>query len=314
MQFILSLRLRILYRTLAHAGWGLMLFVFLLSTVGILNFVYEVIEKPAYWWGFVLLLPALMWHFARKDRNFLLISGLPIKGVLMTDYFLVSFLPLCLLGLSNNWVAFGVLILGIIGLSFVPIPQKSKIVQINPALNWLPISFFEWRAGFRQNLAVLIFIYLITLVNCCFWEGGLVLSVLFLAGILASFYDFIENKDLLQQTFSTQNAFYKKLKQHLIITFLFILPHLLAYLAFFVKYWPIALACVLFLLSIVAFSLALKYALWYPDRKRVVQGIQHGLFVVGLLSAIFAVVSLGWLVILCRKANRNMNTYFSPTC
>jgi hypothetical protein len=309
MLFLLKLRLLILYRTLAHAGWFLMLFTLLLCSVPIINFGYTVIEKPEYWWGFVLLAPALLWHFNRKDRNFLKIAGIPIQAVLLTDYFLIGFLPICFLCLSKNWLGVLSLTVGTILLTFVPIPQKSMVIQSNYVLPWIPLDFFEWRTGFRKNFYVLILMYFITLANCV-WIGGLLLSVLFLASFLVSFYDFIENKDLLQKTFSIHNAFYKKLQKHLLLTLVFITPHTLVYLFFNQEYWAIALACVCFLLAMVAFSMALKYEKWYVTRQRVVQGVPHGVFLASLISAIFTPFALGWLIWLCIKANQKMNLSF----
>jgi hypothetical protein len=309
MLFVLKLRLRILYRTLAHAGWGLMFFTLLLCSVPIINFAYILIEKPEYWWGFVLLTPALMWHFSRKDHNFLKIADFPLQAVLLTDYFLINFLLISFLCLSKNWIGALLLFLGTILLTFVPIPQKSINIQSNNSLSWIPLEFFEWRTGFRKHFYGLIFIYIITLANCI-WIGGLILSVLFLASLLVTFYDFIENKDLLQKTFSTKNAFYKKLQKHLFLTLAFITPHTLVYLFFNQQYWTIALASTCFLLIMVAFSMALKYEKWYITRQRVVQGVPHAVFMVSLISAIFTPFALGWLIWLCIKANKNMNNYF----
>jgi hypothetical protein len=310
MKHIFHLRLRILYRTLSHAGWGLMLVTTLLCSVVIIKFTSAVIDNPTYWWGFVLLFPALTWHFSRKDRNFLLISGQNMQGVLMTDYFLASIIPLGLLCFSSNWKGLGVLILGIIGLSFLPIPQKKRFESFNPALTKIPLVFFEWRCGIRQNYWMLILVYIGTLGNCV-WVGGLVLSVLFLGGILASFYDFIENKDLMQHFFSQNKAYYHKLKNHLALTTVFILPHVVVYLVFNPTFWAIAFACWCFLVGLIAFSMGLKYANWYVGRQRVVLGMQHSLFVVGFLSAIFLPMSVGWMIWLNFKAHKKMLNEFA---
>lgn len=311
MAHFIFIRLRLFYRNLAAAGWGLMLVAVLLMLGPLLAFFAKIFDTPSLWWGLALAAPILSWHFKRTDGRFLKKLDLPLRPVLWLEYALASLPAAALLLASSNFGGLALLI-GIVGvLPFLPLRDRKSGESIaNFDLNWLPDWAFEWRAGIRR-MGYGFWVFWLCALAGSWWIGTLPLFGFLWGLMILSLYESVEPKEILQRHFARPADFWTKMARQTGLSCAFLLPHALLFLLFNAHYWYFLLAIFGFAALTTGFSMACKYAVWHPGRRRVEQSLLSGLFVFFTVSAIFTPVALGWFAWKSLAASRRLRLYFS---
>lgn len=307
----LKIRARLLVRSLADAGWGLLAVAGLLVAGMSLPFLLKIAHEPRPIWGVVLALPAVLLHFSRRDGRFLQQVGLPLCPTLAAEYFLVSAPGLLLLIFSKNFWGIAALLACVAALPFVPLAnRKSDDRANNFRLDWLPAWAFEWRAGIRQA-GIGFWVLWVGGLSISWWVGGLPLAGFLFAAMAMSFFENVESREILQQRFARRGTFWQATLRHVGLGCLFLLPHALLFLAFNFQFWYFVPAIFAFVGLTVAFAFALKYAGWHPGRQRVGQSVPSGMFVLLAVSAIGSPAALFWWVWKARQADSVLKKYFA---
>ncbi len=306
----LKIRLNLLIRALHLAGWGYLLVAILACSGVILSFFGSVMASPTPEWGLAFSLPTLLWHYYRQDKRLLHHLHLPIKPILWAEYGFGSIPAAILLIFSKNWLGLAVLVACIAAIPFIPFSSKAnQDLSKKITLNWIPVWAFEWKSGIRRMSWVGILLWWGSLIGS-WWIGTLPLFAFLYGTAIMSFYEDVEPKEILIQTFEVKYGLLKKIGQHMVLANLLIAPQAVIFIIFNVQYWYFLLAIVVFVSMVTCFSLASKYAGWYPRRQKVAQSILSGLFVLCTVSAIFTPVALGWVGWKTWVAHQNMQRWF----
>ncbi len=305
-----KIRIRLFFRNLQQAGWGILLVALVLCAGVIISFLSKIMEKPLPIWGILLAVPVFLWHFQRRDGRFLQQIGLAARPVFWLEYGLVSVPAAVVLIFGENWKGLILLGLCIFLTPFFPLPdKKSDDKTTNFSLDFLPGWAFEWKSGIRQTGYGFCFFWLLGLAGS-WWVGTLPLFAFLFGTMLISFFENIENKEIMQSQFAKSGGFWQKTAKNVLFADLLFLPHALVFLIFNFQYWYFLLAIFGFISLMTAFSVAAKYANWYPGRRRASNSLLSGLFVFFTVSAIFTPVAIAWWVWKAWQAQKMLNKYF----
>ncbi len=300
--FLLGLRLRQIYRACAEVGF-LLLFPLAMFALMALRMM-ELLSKTQHLaWALIVPLLALSVHFKRKDANFLTQLCLRKKVVYAFEYALLA-LPMAII--VAFFQPFTTVLLGVFGSVMVAfLPQKEKKSSVSSLLsyNFIPLSLFEWRFGFRrENLGVIfIILYVLALIGSA-WEGAILVFALFSSFCLISIYDFCEPKEWLTASFSL----WKKLKLHLLAWSLLLLPHAFACWFWHPTLWYFPLIAWYFGAMLIAFCLAYKYKVWSPFRHQVNNAMAAYIFIGMMLTIFISPACIFAIAYYWRKSLRNV--------
>lgn len=307
---LLILRLRQTGRILREAG--LILLIALLVSVGFLSQALEQLRGLA--WphlaGIGLLLTAGV-HFTRKDLRFLsniVPETRQIRILLPAEYFLLLS-PLILLfllagprenGLALSAGPLAALVFPLRSFLFTEKKQKKELC-------WIPLRLFELKFHVERNKAGYAFIYALCLLSPLH-VGFLLVGLFFLCTLLMTAFSFYEPKELLPW----QSSFLaKKLGQNNWFILKMLSPILLLAFAFQFRQWPLLLYVSVFPFLTVTFGILYKYARLNPVSHRPPSANIPSLFLFLLLIPGGILIHMGYLVILFRKANKNLRYYYA---
>lgn len=307
---LITLRLRQAGRILREAG--LILLIALLVSVG---FLFQALEQLReldwpYLAGIGLLLAAGV-HFTRKDLRFLsniVPQTRQVRILLLAEYFLLLS-PLILLfllaGPRENGLALSAgplagLVFPLRSLLFTGKKQKKE-------LRWIPLRLFELKFHMERNKAGYAFIYAICLL-CPLHLGFYLVGVFFLCTLIMTAFSFYEPKELLPWTSSFLGD---KLRLHNWFILKMLIPIFLLAFAFQFRQWPLLLYVAVFPFLTVTFGILYKYARLNPVFHRPPSANIPSLFLFLLLVPGGILMHMGYLVILFRKANKNLRYYYA---
>jgi hypothetical protein len=284
----------------AEAGIPYLLILLFVGWLMGLSFI-ERLKQTQHWaWALLIVSIALTRHFARKDILFL--KHLTIyKPILYIAEYLVLISPLLLV--MAFYQAPSTLLLGVfltILVAFLPIPKVSDTIRYFN-FSWIPLSLFEWRAGFRKSGILLFFVYFATLLMAQY-EAGMVIFTLLFSLLIPTFFNECEPKEWLPHQFSLS----EKVVVQISVWSLIMSPHTLLFLFFHLQLWYIALVAWYFGAMVTAFSMVYKYSLWSPFRKDVAIEKSASIFI-GMMLIVFtspACIFAIWYY--WRKARRNI--------
>jgi hypothetical protein len=264
----------------------------------------ESMSKTQHWaWAFMIPLFALTVHFKRKDAHFLAQLCLHKKAIYAFEYALLA-LPLAII--VAFFQPFTTVLLGVFGSVMVAfLPQKEKKSSVSSLLsyNFIPLSLFEWRFGFRrENLGLFfIVIYVLAFIGS-FWEGAILIFALFSSFFLTPLYDFCEPKEWMPAPFSL----WKKLKLHLWAWSLLLSPHALACWFWHPMLWYFPIIAWYFGAMLIAFCLAYKYTAWSPFRYQINIATVSAIFIAMMLTIFISPACIFAIVYYWRKAGKNL--------
>lgn len=307
----LKVRCLLVFRSLADAGWDLVVFALGISAGISFPFFLKIYNQPRPIWGLILALPALLFHFSRRDGRFLQQLGLPLHPTLSLEYLLVSLPSIALLFASSNFFGVAVLLAAVATLPFLPLAGRQIGEQaVNFSLGWLPVWAFEWRAGIRQMGWGFAVLWLGGL-GISWWVGGLPLFGFLFATVAMSFFENLESKEILQQQFAERGAFWRKTWRQVALAWVFLLPSSAIFLLFNFQLWLLVPAVFSLVGLSVAFAHALKYSGWHPGKQRAILGLPGGLFVLLAVSGVGLPAAVVWLAWKSWQANSILEKTFA---
>jgi hypothetical protein len=217
-------------------------------------------------------------------------------------------LIICLLLRRQHLTALCLVICGL-GISTVKINRSKQRKTLNTRLQqYIPSGMYEWKAGVRQYLYVLIIIWLLGLF-AAFFVAGIPIAMLMFGVLMFDFYKTNESWQMLLSCQKNAGKFlYFKIKQHLTLFCILILPLLIVFMIFHFEFWYIAVIEFIILLSIHIYSIVLKYAFYSHSRSVVNPVFLTTGIVIGLIPI---TTPLLWLfsIYLFLKAQANLHFY-----
>lgn len=280
LKLYVKIRLKQIYRMFAEVGLGYLIILCIFAFVMLLALMESLSQNQLLAWGLLPFALSSSWHFRRLDYSFLKHLSIYKPIFYLSDYFILSFPFLILLAYFQNWETVIIGILGLILLAHLPTKkQEGKIFISN--FNFIPIRFFEWRIGFRQNGWFLVVFYIVSFLGMAF-EGTILLFSFLATMLISSFYDFCEPKEWINEKYFLR----KKLWSHLGLWTLMLLPLMLCYIVVHSEIWYLALIAWYFGTMTIAFAIVYKYAHWIPNRGRLNSGTSVAVFI-GMMLIVF---------------------------
>gem|GEM_PF-489837 len=256
----------------------------------------------------VNLLLIFLLQVQRKDKAFLTISFINDRKLLFYQYLFLSLPLLGFLLYHFDWFLLLITISGILIAPFINI--KIKKSNLNTKFQqWIPDEAFEWKAGMRRFLLVMIAAWLSGLVFS-FFTGAVPLAIFVLGMIPLKFFEIGEPLQILiSSEKSPVKLIIGKFKNHTIIFMLISLPLMLVFSILHAEIWYLVVVEFVIFLSLHYYFTLLKYAWYLPNQKPGSIEVFSGIGVVGVVLPIF--LPLVWLLTLWFyfKAIANLKQY-----
>jgi hypothetical protein len=207
-----------------------------------------------------------MIHLKRRDKNFLKINISRFQTVYSVEYLvLLSPLIICLL-LYGRWlvllyVAVGTLLISAIDYNF-SIRRKTFNAGI-PKL--IPADMYEWKAGVRRNLTVLLIVYGLG-ICLSYFVAAIPVAIVITGLIILDFFTANESwQILLSFEKSPEKLLFHKIKRHALLYAIINLPLVILFMLFHADLWYIPVIGLIVLLSIHIYMITIKFAFFRMD-------------------------------------------------
>ena len=249
-------------------------------------------------------------HFSRNDVRFLQITKGKAFVYLLTDYFLLSIIPIGILIYCKGLLAALLLLLVVIIVALIPF-KKRVAKQGLSELKIIPSYLIEWKSGIRKNNKFFLFgLYTVGIFASYFPFFSLFICWL-VTGIICGFYQSFEPRNQLRFHHQNPVSYLKfKLSNAVINYFKIVLPILLIYSLFHPEQWIIIISALFLFICILVFTIIAKYAYYTPGET---SGPHQVYFAIGLLSLFipFMVpIPLALTFTHYRKAIKRLAPYF----
>ncbi len=297
---------------LRSVGWG-----YVLVVVPILLFIFGframelLIHSDSWAGGLLLALPVLSIHMGRKDHHFLRqIAPYNHRGILFFLEYLLLFLPfwgtLIFLGRGDVAGIFGLatLLIALVDMAWMPAVKWRAL-----PLRWIPLRAFEWRAGMRKTGILILFFLIIGLI-ASHWVWAIPGTLIICALFIASFYQDLESKEMVEGPFQISTLLWQKIGLH---SLLFHSIFALSYLVYFIRHgdlWWILVLSMVAVELLLSFSILVKYANWLPNREKHNAQTMIAVFAMGLLIPYLAPASLLLWAYYFRKASKRIEYFY----
>lgn len=265
---LLKIRFLQFRRELKGLGWWhkVLFTAMLFALISVIHQAYKQFPGCFYALGF-LWAGALAAQFFRPDKQFLFLHLAKPKQALFLEYFGLS-LPLILPALlTQHWYCLLLFPAGLFPITFIKtsISVKTRFVFLGQIL---PPTAFEWIAGFRQNLWLLIPVYFLALAFC--WVKILPIALLWLLfGLLLGVYQVTEPILLLRAIAQDPNAIINhKIREMGKLLLILSLPVLLLQTIFYPWLGLAGLAFLVLQFCVLTFAILLKYSAYQPNQAQ----------------------------------------------
>ncbi len=307
----IKIRLKQFHRGLV--GIGLIRIIFL---IGILAFILFslFIESSKYPDSFyvtgITAFILLMVQTKRQDKLFLKTNFDNYRLIYFIEYLILSSIVIAFLICHSQWIPILVLLSSIY--LIIHLDFKTKQRNLNTRLQqMIPPECFEWKAGVRQTLFILIPLWIIGLFTSFFI--GSVPIVLFILGVIPfSFYEKGEPYQMIIASEMGTNQFLAhKVKMQISLFSVLSLPLIAAFLVFHYERWYIPIIEYFVFSSLYIYLILAKYAFYEPNNKSTSAQIFGA---IGAVSGIIPVfLPVVWLLSIrfFFKSKENLNFYLN---
>jgi len=202
----------------------------------------------------------------RKDKAFLKTNFEKHKLIYLAEYVSLSFIIIIFLAIHLQWIPLLVLMGAFI--LIIQLDIKIKQLHLNTKLQrMIPSECFEWKAGIRKTMVILVPVWLIGLFTSFLSES--VPIVMFILGIIPfSFYEKGEPYLMVIIYEKGMNSFlFQKIKMSILLYSVVSLPLIIAFLVFHYEIWYIPIAEYLIFISLHTYLILTKYAFYEPNNK-----------------------------------------------
>ncbi|MDR3218503.1 MAG: hypothetical protein LBU22_05900 [Dysgonamonadaceae bacterium] len=244
-------------------------------------------EKNSYPAASLYLLLILMIHLRRKDKNFLKINISQFQPVYMLEYLLLSSPLLICLVLHGKWLVVLFAVVGALLISAIDYNFSMHRKTVNTRVQKLiPSDLYEWKAGVRKNLMLLLGVY--GLGVCLSYFVAAIPIAMVIIGLII--FDFFTANESWQMLLSFEKGPKKmlcyKIKRHALLYALINLPLVILYMLFHADLWYIPVIALIVLLSIHIYMLTIKFAYFE------INGGNGANFILQLIGIVFGLIPI----------------------
>lgn len=289
--------------------------VFFFACIGFLvAFLYKrSLDFPQVWVQVIIAFVFISIDGYRKDLKFILYLKNKGKNVILGEYISLLVLleiPYCLYQLVDYYISIPILTILILVFSRYGIEKLNSLTRveiIKPLTKLLPLHAFEWRAGIRKHKLAFCFSYILGFLLLFLFPVTPVF-MLFWVAYSGEFYNFMENKEIIQSYETLKSFSEKKLRSFFLTLNLLFLPHYLLYTILDHEQDQL----IILLFAIIVFNMIFTYAFLYKY-KFAMLGRQQVYNSVPLMVFIFIVLiaplSIYFIFNLWKNLKTRLNVY-----
>jgi hypothetical protein len=308
MFILLNIRLIQIKRELNNAGFGIIIIPVLLSFLIYASYSAFQNTPDAFYITALLLLTCVSIQSYRNDKLFVISHIQRPHFEIYTEYLALTF-PFAVTSLfTAKWFCYPILLAALLIVPFLKFTIKQK-TYFKSISSIIPATDFEWISGIRKSFYFLIPLYIFALGFS--WFRILPLFTLwFITVLIASFYTECEPLHILKEgNFSPKQLLNRKLVRHSKYITLLYSPVLVINTIFNSDYWVLNLLFIPVQLSLVCYSVCLKYSTYEPNKKPIANGIILSLVSLGSLIPYLLPIPLLMALHSYGKAKNNLNNY-----
>lgn len=311
---LLKFRAQQAYRMLQSIGFGVLLVFIPIAFLGVLLVLQFLYTTPAPWAGLLLIGSLIGLHYQRGDR-FFLEQLLPHPwSVYGLEYSLLCSPFWFCFGYWGQWWNLVVGVLGILVLAIVPPPYASQKAgktwgSLAP-VDWIPLSLWEWRAGFRQQGWWWWLLYGLGFIGINYTFIPPVLVVV-LALSSCFFYQAVAPKEIIQARNMQGHFLTQKIGESCLFFQALLLPH---YGLFFYGQpsWQVLVGVLLLIIissAWISFSICLQYSHYTYDTEQNSNAVPLAIFIGGsFIPFTWPLLPFLWIYY-WRKAQQQLTYY-----
>jgi hypothetical protein len=244
----------------------------------------------------------------RTDITFLKIQFHHYRKILFIEYLILSIPLTGFLIFFLRWELIMILFAAIILIPFIEIKWSGRF-RNSAFQNRLPDDAFEWKAGVRKNLWIILLIFFAGL-GFSFLTGAVPLAVFALGVFPLKFYERGEPAQMLiVLERNASGLILKKFKIHLLIFSCITAPLIFAFLIFHFELWYIVLAEYVLFLSLHFYFIVIKYAFYVPNEKPAAVEVFTAIGTVGVIIPVLLPIVWVLTVWMFFRAKRNLKPY-----
>ncbi|MFA5972639.1 MAG: hypothetical protein WC780_09835 [Lentimicrobiaceae bacterium] len=310
MAILLYIRLIQAKRELNSAGFGVLIIFGILSYLIYAAYTFFLKSPDAYYLTAFLFLICVALQSYRNDKQFVYVHirkphfEMYLEYLAFTLVFSISSL------FTDNWICFPVLLAALLLIPFLKftVKQKTYFTTISTVIQAYD---FEWISGFRKSFGILIPLYLLAIGFS--WFRILPLLILwFITLIIASFYTECEPLHILKEGDPSSTKLLKsKLIRMMKYTFILYMPVLVVNTIFNPEYWILNLLFIPLQMSLVGYSICLKYSSYEPNKNAIGNNVILSIVSLGSIIPYFLPIPLLMTVFTYGKAKKNLNIYLN---
>ncbi len=258
----------------------------------------------------IYLLIIVFIQIKRQDKIFLKSHFNNYNLIYFIEYLLLSIPIIVCLIFHYQWMIVAVFLFAIS--LIVNIDFKPKHRSLNTKIQQLiPNDCFEWKAGVRKTLFVIIIFWVIGL-GTSFYIGSVPIVILILGIIPLNFYEKGEPYQMIiAYKMNTSKFLFYKIKMQIMLFSILSIPLIVGFIIFHSENWYIPVAEYFIIISLQIYVILTKYAFYEPNSKSSVSSIFGIIGVLGLFIPIF--IPIVWLLslIFYFKSYENLNLYLN---
>lgn len=246
--------------------------------------------------------------FKRKDLDFLRLYFPNYYIVIILENIFISLPLLIILVYYNLWLYIGIYLVLLVFSSIFRVEINKRTVN-SIIQQKIPDYNFEWKAGFRKNLFVLVFLWFTGLL-ASFFMATIPVVVFFLGIIILNFYEKTETLEMLfAQELNSKQFLRNKILCHLKDFSILISPLIIVFIIFHFQYYYIALVEFFAFLILIIYSILLKYTFYKPDEKSGAMQTFMSFGIISLFIPFLLPVTLILAVVFAYKSHNNLKYY-----
>ncbi len=246
----------------------------------------------------------------RKDKTFLKAHFSAYRIFFCCEYLLLSIPVVVCLLYHQKWGQIGMLVIGNVFISFLD--YRPRKISLNTKLQQLiPADSYEWKAGSRKVLFIILPLWIIGLFTS-FFMGSAPAVILIIGVIVLSFYESCEPYQMIIASEKSPRKFLLlKIKLHTLVFTIITLPLICAFVVFHAGYWYIVVIEYFLLTALHVFIILTKYAYYQPNTRSHAAQTIGGIGVLGTIIPVFIPVVWVMTVVFYFRSKQRLNDYLN---
>lgn len=310
MAILLKIRLIQTKRELNSTGLGALIVFGLVLYLIYAAYTVFLKSPDAYYLTAFLFMVCVSIQSYRNDKQFVYIHIRKPHFEMYSEYLALTFLFSVSSLFTDNWFCFPLLIGALFLVPYLKftVKQKTYFATISSVI---PANDFEWISGFRRSFGILVPLYFLAIGLS--WFRILPLFILWLITVtIASFYTECEPLHILKEgNLSSTKLLKRKLIRMVKYILTLYVPVLVINTIFNPEYWILNLLFIPLQISLVGYSICLKYSSYEPNKNAIGNNVILSVVSLGSIIPYFLPIPLLMAIFTYVKAKKNLKIYLN---